>query len=106
MTIAADFSQFAARLRRFMAQALAAEMAGNCPATQDRFNALALELFALQFARNAVYRKLCAARGFSPETVSHWEQIPAVPTSAFKQFALTSLSQAERTTVFHSSGTT
>ena len=42
----------------------------------------------------------------TPQTVVHWTQIPAVPTSAFKELELTSLPPAERTAVFHSSGTT
>ncbi len=71
-----------------------------------RFDALALELFALQFKHNAAYRTICEARKLSPETVGHWAQIPAVPTAAFKELKLTSLAPGERTAVFHSSGTT
>jgi len=73
---------------------------------EERFSALALELFALQFDGNPVYRKFCEGRGLSPRAVSHWEHIPAVPISAFKEFELTSLAEGQRTTVFHSSGTT
>jgi len=69
------------------------------------FDALALELFALQFKHNAAYRKICAARGLTPEVVEHWTQIPAVPTSAFKELELTCLAPNERAAVFHSSGT-
>jgi hypothetical protein len=67
---------------------------------------LALELFALQFKHNAAYRKLCEARGQTPDTVRDWREIPTVPTAAFKELELTSLAPAERTAVFHSSGTT
>src|ERR1035437_4924707 len=70
------------------------------------FNQLALELFALQFNYNAAYRKICEARGLAPGVVEHWTRIPAVPTSAFKELELTCLAPGERTTVFHSSGTT
>jgi len=70
------------------------------------FNSLALELFALQFQHNAAYRKICAARSLTPGIVEHWTQIPAVPTAAFKELELTCLAPNERTTVFHSSGTT
>ena len=41
-----------------------------------------------------------------PQIVEHWTQIPAVPTSAFKELELTSLPPQARTAVFHSSGTT
>jgi hypothetical protein len=69
------------------------------------FHALALELFRLQFAHNADYRRICETRRATPEAVTHWMQIPAVPTAAFKEFAMTCLPAAGRTTVFHSSGT-
>jgi hypothetical protein len=39
-----------------------------------------------------------------PATIKHWTDIPAAPTSAFKEFDLSCLPPAERTTVFHSSG--
>jgi len=70
------------------------------------FDALALALFALQFKHNAAYRKICEARGLTPGVVEHWTRIPAVPTAAFKELELTCLVPAERTAVFHSSGTT
>lgn len=70
------------------------------------FNTLALELFALQFAHNAAYRRICEARGITARTVSHWSQIPVVPAAAFKELELACLPPAQRTHVFHSSGTT
>ena len=73
---------------------------------ENEFNTLALELFALQFKHNAAYRKICEARNLTPGVVEHWTQIPAVPTAAFKELDLTCLAPAERTVVFHSSGTT
>ena len=70
------------------------------------FGRLALDLFALQFEHNGPYRRLCEARGARPDNVTHWTAIPAVPTSAFKELELSCLPVGERTTVFHSSGTT
>jgi len=70
------------------------------------FNTLALELFALQFAHNAAYRKISETRGVTVRTVSHWSKIPVVPAAAFKELELTCLPPAQRTHVFHSSGTT
>jgi hypothetical protein len=79
----------------------------NSPLREDAaFDALALELFVLQFKHNAAYRKICEARGLTPGVVEHWTQIPAVPTAVFKELELTCLAPGERTTVFHSSGTT
>ena len=54
----------------------------------------------------AAYRKICEARGVTPEVVEHWTQIPAVPTGAFKELELSCIPPEERTAVFHSSGTT
>lgn len=68
----------------------------------DTFNALALELFALQLEHNAAYRLLCQGR---KQPVS-WRDIPAVPTAAFKELELTSIPPGERTKEFRSSGTT
>jgi hypothetical protein len=72
----------------------------------EGFNSLALELFALQFAHNPPYQRLCQARGISLKAVEHWSQIPAVPAAAFKELEFTCLPVQERTVVFHSSGTT
>lgn len=75
-------------------------------ATEARFNELALEVFALQCEHVPSYRRLCSARGVTPDRVAHWTELPAVPTVAFKEFDVTSLAPEERTRVFHSSGTT
>jgi Acyl-protein synthetase, LuxE len=91
-----ELSNFAARLRESI-----------CSGFQNEgFDALTLELFGVQFKHNAAYRKICEARGLTPKAVEHWTQIPVVPTAAFKELELTSLAPEERTTVFHSSGTT
>lgn len=108
-----ELSIFAARLRAFMDISLAdytcleaADAQVLAQHADAEFNGLALVLFALQFARNQPYRKLCEARGVTPNLLAHWSQIPAVPTSAFKELELTCLSPGQRTRVFHSSGTT
>ena len=71
-----------------------------------RFDELALDLFALQFEHVSVYRHFCQARGVTPRSISAWTEIPAVPTTAFKELEITSLPPAERTALFYSSGTT
>lgn len=102
-----EFPNFATRLRE---RALDVELPGSqtqAPRFSDAdFDQLALELFALQFAHNPVYRRVCKARRLSPEAVKQWRDIPAVPTTAFKECDVTCLPPAERTHVFHSSGTT
>jgi len=63
----------------------------------------ALRVFAHQFERNAPYRAFCARRGVSPATVAGWEDVPAVPSAAFRHVDL-ACGPAE--TVFRTSGTT
>ncbi|HEY3915118.1 MAG TPA: hypothetical protein VGN61_11585 [Verrucomicrobiae bacterium] len=75
-------------------------------ATDDEFNRLALVIFAEQFRSVAIYRDFCDGRNVSPETVKRWNQIPPLPTSAFKEFEVSSIPAAERTAFFCSSGTT
>lgn len=91
-----------------MAQSLAGESSPDKNGGEgfDQFNRLALDLFSLQFQSNAAYRRLCQARGLSLANVARWEEIPAVPASAFKELDLTCLPVDERSKVFHSSGTT
>lgn len=98
MTRPSSFAEYSRRLLAFI------ERGGVL--AEDEFPSLARELFALQFTHVAPYRQLCEARGVTPELLADWRHIPAVPTTAFKELDLTSLAPAERTTVFHSSGTT
>jgi hypothetical protein len=109
-----ELSNFVARLREFILSEgrvirgpdLKGQNGGSYNSPLRDFNRLAIELFALQFKNNAAYRKICEARGLTPKVIEHWTRIPTVPTSAFKELELTCLAPAERTTVFHSSGTT
>ena len=75
-------------------------------ANEAAFNDLALSVFAFQFEEVLIYRRLCKSRGAGPDSVKHWKQIPALPTAAFKEAAVTSLAEGERTHEFQSSGTT
>ncbi|MBI3882240.1 MAG: long-chain fatty acid--CoA ligase [Verrucomicrobia bacterium] len=70
------------------------------------FEELAIELHQLQRAHNPAYRRFCEARASRGELTADWREIPAVPSAAFRELELTSLAPAERTAVFHSSGTT
>jgi hypothetical protein len=108
-----EFSIFSARVADFIA-ICAAELSSEHHENPDfwakhadaEFNGMALMLFTLQFQHNRAYRKICEARGISPETTTHWMQIPTVPTSAFKELEISCLEPNQRTRVFHSSGTT
>ena len=109
MTNDLTFSAYATRLCAFIRQtssAVASDDRLSLIESEQQFNRLALDLFALQFEHNSSYRQFCRARKLTPETVLNWVDIPAIPAVAFKELELTSLAPAERMTVFHSSGTT
>jgi hypothetical protein len=99
---------FAARLREFIrfCDLATSEAGGESQAGRTAFGGLALDLFARQFELNTPYRKFCEARKVSPDTIAAWDHIPAISTSAFKDFEITCLPRQERTAVFQSSGTT
>ena len=83
---------------------LEAELAAliACGAPVD-FEAWALRVFRHQYEANAPYRAFCERRGVSPQSVARWEDVPAVPTAAFRRADLVCVS-AEA--VFRTSGTT
>lgn len=77
---------------------------GVCP--DEKFNEIALCLFTYQFHHNDPYRAFCRRRGITPETISHWSQIPPVPTQAFKVLDLVCEPKGKAQALFLSSGTT
>jgi hypothetical protein len=100
-------ADFATRLRREIAFGF----------NPDTFDEWAVELFALQYGHNLAYYQLCQTRNLTPSKVvllrgmtpsepRRWDKVPFVPAAAFKNIEFTSLPSAERTAVFHSSGTT
>jgi hypothetical protein len=72
-------------------------------ARAERFETLALDIFAHQFAHCTAYRRYCLSRARTPETVTDWQAIPPVPIVAFKRADLC-CGVPQRT--FLSSGTT
>jgi hypothetical protein len=70
---------------------------------EAEFDALALEVFAYQFSNVPLYRRLCEARGTTPDDVARWQDIPAAPADIFKA-DLGSAHSGNH--VFASSGTT
>jgi hypothetical protein len=89
-------------------EGFAARLRGHISGSTEplEFNELALELFALQFEHNRAYRKFCESRRLFPGEIRLWQEIPAVPTVAFKEFELSCVPAGERSAVFFSSGTT
>lgn len=104
-----DFTAYAARLREFIRRHSPDAPPADwlAPAESEaQFAALARELFRLQFTANAPFRALCLLRGLTPDSLRDWRELPALPTDAFKEADVSCLASAERTAVFHSSGTT
>lgn len=57
---------------------------------EERFVELALREFELQYHTIEPYREYCKNKGVSPKSATNWDQIPAVPSLAFKKFVLAS----------------
>ena len=105
----AAFAQFAAALSRFLRTSAPSATVSQWPSPDDcetAFQQLALSLFALQYQSVPPLLQLCRRRRISPDAVSNWRTIPAVPTTAFKDYPVTSLPPDQRTAMFCSSGTT
>lgn len=73
---------------------------------EEEFQALALETFRLQCAFNPLYAGFVRRRGVDPRDVRRWEEIPPLPTRAFKSAPLTVGDPARAEAVFRTSGTT
>jgi hypothetical protein len=75
-------------------------------ADDARFDALALALFREQVAKGAAYARFCAAFGIDPARVRRWQEIPAVPTGAFKEARLATFPPEATVRTFRTSGST
>lgn len=80
-----------------------AEPGADGEAELDR---LALQIFAFQFDAIAPYQRLCKSQRMTPDRVTTWRQIPAVPAEAFKAYSLFAGEANEIERTFRSSGTT
>ena len=56
--------------------------------TDGSFEALALAVFAQQFACSEPYRRYCLDRGKAPQSVDEWCRIPAVPVAVYDELEL------------------
>jgi len=73
---------------------------------EEMFNELALKEFVYQYHENELYRQLCQSQGVSPDNVSHWTEIPPIPTRAFKESIIASFPLSETELSLLTSGTT
>lgn len=72
----------------------------------DVFDRLTRALFAEHVAHNPTYGAYCARRRISPDTLTHIDQIPAVPTDVFKHARLATFPDDQTIRTFRTSGTT
>ncbi len=71
-----------------------------------RFNGLALRIFRFQCFANKAYGGFVRRRGVDPSAVQRWEDVPLLPTDAFKSLPLVAGDPSEVERVFRTSGTT
>jgi len=73
---------------------------------EEIFNELALKEFVYQYHENEIYRQLCQSQDVSPDNISHWSEIPPIPTKAFKDSVIASFPLSETELSLLTSGTT
>lgn len=87
------------------ARAMIAAFESNA-APPESFDALACDLARYQAARIEGFARLCRARGVDPAALSRAEDIPAVPTDAFKLTRVATFPESDTRKTFRTSGTT
>jgi hypothetical protein len=73
--------------------------------TERRLEALLLAAYRHQFDSIAPYAAWARHLGRTPERIARWEEIPAVPASAFKSHDLSSAPPGREAAIFETSGT-
>jgi hypothetical protein len=76
------------------------------PMNETRWEEMARELFAWQFARVPAYRRLCEGHGARPERLASWREIPAAPQQLFKVERLYGHGSLKPGAIYETSGTT
>jgi hypothetical protein len=78
----------------------------DAPMSDAEFDVLALALFEHQYSEGEAYRRLCDSMRRGPRDVRRWQDIPAVPTGAFKEARIAAFPPERCVRVFRSSGST
>ncbi len=76
------------------------------PASDSEFTVLATRVFRFQFENNTPYRRFCEMEGMTPDKLTSWKDVPAMPAAAFKELTLTTFPRIKKKKVFKTSGTT
>ena len=74
--------------------------------SDPEFEELALSAFNVKFQQNPVYRRFCEGKNAVPTTVTSWQNVPIVPTTAFRYLDLVTGDHSSVQMVFRTSGTT
>ncbi len=72
---------------------------------EEGFNRIALKEFELQYNTIPPYRDYCLSKGVTPEQAGGWQEIPAIPSRAFKDFVLATFSVDKAEHAYFTSGT-
>lgn len=78
----------------------------ECPFPDSSFEELSLRVFRFQCRAVPAYGRFVARRGVDPEGVRRWQDIPFLPTRAFKVAPLVVGDPREAEALFRTSGTT
>ena len=76
------------------------------PIDDAKWDALAWELFAFQYARIPAFKRLCLGREMPPEKMRSWKDIPAIPQQLFKREKLFGHGTRKAGAIYETSGTT
>jgi hypothetical protein len=72
----------------------------------EAFDTLACDIARFQALTTVGFARLCRARRLDPTSLARAEDVPAVPTDAFKLTRVATFPEAETQTLFRTSGTT
>jgi hypothetical protein len=73
---------------------------------EGNFNDLALRIFEYQFTHCISYQRYCQKLQLTPSSITHWNEIPAVPTDVFREVDLCTFDISGSKYIFQTSGTT
>src|SRR5687767_11748273 len=72
----------------------------------ESFDALACDIARYQAEHSAGFARLCKARGINPAALARADEVPAVPTDAFKVTRVATFDAEHDVIAFRTSGTT
>ncbi|WP_243371763.1 acyl-protein synthetase [Geotalea sp. SG265] len=74
--------------------------------SDEQFNDYSMQLFALQYANNAIFREFCDAKKVKPGDVSRWQDVPMVYNDVFKTHLVASFPLEQSVMACLTGGTT